>query len=73
MNRPIRRVGAAIGILLLALLINLNFVQVYKADSYRNNPGNRRILLDEYGRQRGTIVVDGNSAYRAVGQDLATG
>ena len=59
MNRPIRRIGAAIGVLLLALLINLNFVQVYKADSYRNNPGNRRILLDDYGRQRGRIVVDG--------------
>jgi penicillin-binding protein A len=57
MNRPIRRVGAAIGVLLLALLINLNFVQVYKADSYRNNPGNRRILLDQYGRERGRILV----------------
>ncbi len=57
MNRPIRRVGAAVGVLLLALLLNLNFVQVYKADSYRNNPGNRRILLDQYGRERGRILV----------------
>jgi peptidoglycan glycosyltransferase len=65
-NRPIRRVGAAIGVLMLALLINLNFVQVYKADSYRNNPGNRRILLDEYGRQRGSIVVQGAAVASSV-------
>lgn len=57
MNRPIRRVGAAVGVLLLALLVNLNFVQVYKADSYRNNTGNQRILLDQYGRERGRIIV----------------
>jgi penicillin-binding protein A len=59
MNRPIRRVAAALGVLMLALLINLNFVQVVKSDSYRNNPGNRRVLLDEYARQRGPIVVQG--------------
>ena len=59
MNRPIRRVAAAVGVLMLALLINLNYVQVVKSDSYRDNPGNRRVLLDEYSRQRGSIIVDG--------------
>lgn len=44
---------------MLALLINLNYVQVVKSQSYRDNPGNRRVLLDEYSRQRGSIVVDG--------------
>lgn len=58
MNRPIRRVGAAVGVLLLALFLNLNVVQVYRADSYRNNPGNLRIVLDQYGRQRGRILVE---------------
>ena len=59
MNRPIRRVGAALGVLLLALLVNLNVVQFFRASGYRDNPGNRRILLDDYGRQRGRLVVSG--------------
>ena len=59
MNRPIRRVGAALGVLLLALLINLNVVQFFRASGYRDNPQNRRILLDDYGRQRGRLVVSG--------------
>ena len=58
-NRPIRRVGAALGVLLLALLINLNVVQFFRASGYRDNPQNRRILLDDYGRQRGRLVVSG--------------
>lgn len=72
MNRPIRRVGAAVGVLLLALLMNLNFVQVYKADSYRNNPGNRRILLDQYGRERGRILVDDVSSDVIIAKSVKT-
>ena len=59
MNRPIRRVGAALGVLLLALLINLNVVQFFRASGYRDNPQNRRILLDDYSRERGRLVVSG--------------
>ena len=73
MNRPIRRVGAAIGVLLLALFINLNYVQVYKADSYRNNPGNLRIVLDQYGRQRGRILVQDVAGDVIVAKSVKTG
>lgn len=59
MNRPIRRVSIIVGILLMALVVNLNWVQVFRSDALRNDPANRRILLDEYARQRGTIIVDG--------------
>ena len=59
MNRPIRRVGAALGVLLLALVVNLNVVQFFRASGYRNNPQNRRILLDDYARERGRLVVSG--------------
>ena len=59
MNRPIRRVAVALGVLMLALLVNLNYVQVVESDSYRNNPGNRRVLIEEYSRQRGSIIADG--------------
>ncbi|MCW2526902.1 MAG: pbpA [Pseudonocardiales bacterium] len=59
MNRPIRRVAAAIGVLMLLLLLNLNFVQVVRSDSYRSDPDNARVLLDEYSRQRGAITAQG--------------
>jgi penicillin-binding protein A len=59
MNRPIRRVAVAVAVLMLALLLNLNYVQVWKADSYRNNPNNNRVLLNEYANPRGQIIVGG--------------
>lgn len=59
MNRPIRRIAVAVGVLFFALVVNLNYVQVVRSDSYRSNPANGRVLLDEYSRQRGAIVVQG--------------
>jgi peptidoglycan glycosyltransferase len=60
-NRPIRKVSIALGVLFLALFVNLNVVQVIKGSSYRNDPQNRRVLLNEYSSPRGQIVVDGNA------------
>jgi peptidoglycan glycosyltransferase len=60
-NRPIRRVALALGVLLVALFVNLNFVQVVKGDTYRNAPGNQRVLLNEYASPRGQIVVQGTA------------
>ncbi len=68
MNRPIRRVALAVGVLLLALVVNLNWVQVVKSDAYRSDPANRRVLLDEYSRQRGSIIVQG----KPIAQSVAT-
>ena len=57
MNRQIRRVTIFVGVLLLAVVINLNWVQVIHGNAYRNNDANQRVLLDEYKRQRGSIVL----------------
>ncbi len=58
MNAPLRRVGAvALGLFAL-LFVNLNWVQAYQANSYRNNAHNGRVQLTEYQRQRGTIAVN---------------
>jgi peptidoglycan glycosyltransferase len=56
-NRPLRRVAAACGFLMVMLLLNLNFIQVIKAQEYRTDPKNSRVLLDEYDRERGAILV----------------
>ncbi|HEY2043039.1 MAG TPA: penicillin-binding transpeptidase domain-containing protein [Jatrophihabitans sp.] len=49
-----------VGVLLLAVILNLNWVQVLHGSSYRNNSANQRVKLDEYKRQRGSIVLQGS-------------
>jgi peptidoglycan glycosyltransferase len=66
MNRQIRRVAFAVGVLMAALLVNLTFVQVVKSDSYRNNPNNRRVILNEYSNPRGSITVQGTPIAESV-------
>lgn len=58
MIRQINRVTAVLIVFILALLINVSYLQVFKADDYRNQPGNQRMLLSEYSRERGAILVD---------------
>jgi peptidoglycan glycosyltransferase len=59
MNTALRKVGLAAMVMVLLLLANATYVQVIKADDYRTDPRNRRVLLDEYARQRGQIVAGG--------------
>jgi penicillin-binding protein A len=66
MNRQIRRVAAAVGVLMLALFINLNYVQVVKGNAYRDNPNNQRVLLNEYATPRGQIIVGGTAIAQSV-------
>jgi penicillin-binding protein A len=68
-NRPIRRVALAMLVLFGLLIANANYVQVFEGDRLRSDPGNTRVLLDEYERQRGTIVVDGRSIAESVPTD----
>jgi len=69
MNRPIRRVGAVLAVLLLAMIANVTFIQVFKAADYRERPGNQRQLLAQYDRERGPIVA----ATDAVARSMETG
>jgi peptidoglycan glycosyltransferase len=59
-------VAFAVGVLMAALLVNLNFVQVVKSDSYRNNKNNRRVILNEYSNPRGSIIVQGTPIAESV-------
>ncbi|WLP88478.1 penicillin-binding protein 2 [Gordonia sp. NB41Y] len=64
MNKPIRRVSVAVIVLIVILLANATYVQVFKANSLRYDPRNDRVLLDEYSRQRGSIIA-GNEVIAA--------
>jgi peptidoglycan glycosyltransferase len=57
MNTPLRRVGLAMLAMIVLLLANLTYIQIVKADDYRTDQRNRRVLLEEYSRQRGKILT----------------
>ena len=59
MNAPLRKAGVVILVLFGLLFVNLNWVQAYKADEYRNSDYNGRVLVAEYSRARGVIEADG--------------
>jgi penicillin-binding protein A len=58
-NAPLRRAGVVILVLFGLLFANLNWVQAYKADEYRNSAYNGRVQVAEYQRARGVIEADG--------------
>ncbi|MDF3142364.1 MULTISPECIES: penicillin-binding protein 2 [unclassified Streptomyces] len=60
MNKPLRRIAIFCGLLVLALLIRDNWLQYVKADSLREDPDNRRVLIARYATPRGDIIVGGN-------------
>jgi peptidoglycan glycosyltransferase len=45
--------------MIVLLLANTTYIQVVNADTYRTDPRNRRVLLDEYSRQRGQLIAGG--------------
>jgi len=59
MNTSLRRVAMTFMALIVLLLANATFTQVFSADGLRSDPRNQRVLLDEYSRQRGQISAGG--------------
>lgn len=60
MNKQIARVGMLACLLIVALLANATYIQVFKANELRSDSRNNRVLLDEYARQRGAITAGGD-------------
>lgn len=61
MNGPLRRTGVVVMVLFGLLFANLNWVQGYKADAYRNSDYNGRVQIAEYERARGVIEAGGKA------------
>lgn len=55
MNARIRRLGIVLLLLFGALLANLTWLQVVRADHYANAPGNTRVATRDFAKPRGTI------------------
>jgi peptidoglycan glycosyltransferase len=57
MNRAIRRWSVIMVLLFAALLANVTFVQAFWGEDLNARSDNRRVLLEEFSRQRGPILV----------------
>ena len=72
MNSPLRKVAISVLVLFTLLIVNVNVIQVIRADDLRTNPRNTRVLAEEYDSERGAIVVDGNEIAKSVSTGEAT-
>lgn len=66
MNRPIRVIAISCLVLFMALLVNINVVQFVNADSLNAKNGNKRVINEEFSRERGAILVSGNPIAESV-------
>jgi peptidoglycan glycosyltransferase len=57
MDGQIRKLAMGFLLLFGALAVNLNYIQVIRADDLANNPANKRLLIQEYDVDRGEIVA----------------
>ncbi|MGI8614692.1 MAG: peptidoglycan D,D-transpeptidase FtsI family protein [Nocardioidaceae bacterium] len=69
MNRPIRVMAIGCLLMFVALMLNANYLQYVDAGNLNAKAGNRRVLVDEYSRERGPIVVGGKSIAKSVPSD----
>lgn len=69
MNAPLRRVAISVLVLFTLLILNINYIQVVRSDELREDGRNTRVLADEYSRERGAIVVDGQPIALSVPTD----
>ena len=66
MNKPIRTLAVGCLVLFAALLINVNYVQVFKASDFNSDNANKRAREAECSRERGPILVDGEPVARSI-------
>jgi peptidoglycan glycosyltransferase len=69
MNKPIRYLAVACLVMFLALVINVNYVQFVEAGELNDKAGNRRVIDEEYSRDRGPILVAGDPVAESVESD----
>jgi len=65
-NAPLRKVAISVLVLFTLLIVNVNVIQVIRADDLRENSRNTRQLTEEYDQERGAIVVGGNEVASSV-------
>lgn len=69
MNKQIGRLAAVTLVLFGALFVNLNVITLVQADDLANHQANRRLIVQEYGIERGPIVAGEQAIARSVASD----
>ncbi|MGH8794115.1 MAG: penicillin-binding transpeptidase domain-containing protein, partial [Stackebrandtia sp.] len=72
MNTPLKRVTVVMVVLFSLLFLNLNWVQFAEYDFYKHHEYNSRTLLEEYSRQRGSILAGDTTLAESVAVDGGT-
>lgn len=72
MTRSIRHTAWTIFVLFGLLFVNLNWLQVIRADDLADDTRNRRQLLAEYDIRRGSITVGSGTAQRTIASSVPT-
>ena len=66
MNKSIRRMWLMVAGIVMVLLLTLTYVQFFAADALQANPWNNRTLYEQFGQDRGSILVDGQEIAKSV-------
>jgi peptidoglycan glycosyltransferase len=61
MNRAIRRLSIASLVLFVLLMVNVNYLQVFRVNSLASEPYNARISSEQLKNQRGEIIAAGDA------------
>lgn len=69
MNRPIRMMAIACLVMFTALLVNINYVQVVSAGDLNDRQANKRVINEQFSRDRGPILVAGDPIVESVPSD----
>jgi peptidoglycan glycosyltransferase len=72
MSGSIRRVATTILVLFAALWVNLNYLQVVKADDLASNSLNRRGLVGDFESERGRILIGDGGQTRPIAESIET-
>src|SRR5262249_761468 len=60
MNRALLRVSLACLAMFILLLVNINYVQAFKASKLAAEPGNIRVFDQQFSYQRGAVIAAGD-------------
>ena len=72
MNRALRRISIASLLMFAVLLVNVNYLQAFQADSLTTKPSNVRAFEQQFQQQRGQIVAaDGTVLAKSVATNNA--
>ncbi len=69
MNKPIRTISIFCLLLFLALMVNVTYLQYYKAGALDEDPLNRRVIEASFSGERGAILVGRDAVAESVESD----